>query len=585
MGCNLRIRPLCVALSLLLITCGESPEVTDRAPEAASGSLPTGDTIHPPASAPEDFIPWFTDEAVGRGIAFRHESGHQEAYLMPEIMAGGAALFDADGDGDLDAYCVQSGWLRPRLGEALPGNRLFVNEGQGRFRDASEGSGAADQGYGMGVACGDVDNDGDVDLYVTNVGANALLLNEGAGHFVNSTAAAGVGDLGFGASATFVDLDADGWLDLYVTNYLGWSSDGELSCHNDMGGLDYCDPANYVAPARDVVFRNLGGLGEGVRFEDVTDASGVGAKPGTGLGVVAGDFDDDGLQDIFVANDGMPDRLWMNQGNFTFVDEGLLAGCALDHSGRAKAGMGVAVADVNQDGELDLLVCNLDKQTDSFFLNEGGLFSDQTLGAGLAVPSRTFTRFGVGLLDFNHDGLLDLFQSNGRVRRQSRLWSEDPYAEPNLVLRGLPEARFSPLSSADGTAQPFAGTSRGTAFGDVDGDGALDVLVIDRDGAAQLLMNQAGEQGGWVGFSVVNAEGSPALGATVTLVAGERSLRADVRAGAGYLSSQDPRVHFGLGDVPQVTDVKVRWVDGTEEVFGGFDAGSWHELQFGSALR
>ncbi len=590
-----------------LSSCSESPAAGEIVSDPQSATRSSSGEVNSPTRAAQGVAvsrPWFEDQARELGIVFRHDSGHGSGddapYYMPEIMGGGAALFDADGDGDLDAYCVQSGRLASSAGAPAVGNALFLNGGHGggstggstgRFVDVSAGSGAADTGYGMGVACGDADADGDMDLYVTNVGANVLLLNDGRAGFVDATDAAGVGDVGFAASATFVDLDADGLQDLYVTNYLGWSVQAELSCHNDMGGLDYCDPANYSSPARDVLYRNQG---DG-RFEDVTDAWGVGAKPGTGLGVVAADFNADGLPDVFVANDGMPDRLWMNKGAGTgtrLVDEGLLAGCALDHSGRAKAGMGVAAADVDQDGDMDLMVCNLDKQTDSFFLNQGGFFVDQTLSAGLSVPSRTFTRFGLGLVDFDNDGYLDVFQANGRVRRQAELWTEDPYAEPNLVLQGSASGRFQGLSTSDGTAQPHAGTSRGAAFGDVNQDGAMDVLVVDRDGPAQLLMNQVGAAQAWVGFSVLDARGAPALGASVQWNAGGASRRAEVSAGGSYLSSRDARVHFGLGSQISASStnastdaaeglVTVRWLSGEREVFGPLPAGAWQTLREG----
>jgi len=557
------------------------------APERAAVEAPPAD-LQPPEPAPPGFQPWFADEAAARGLQFVHVSGHDEAWLMPEIMGGGGALLDADDDGALDAYLVQSGWLVPRPGQEPPPNQLFLNAGDGRFRDATDASGAGDRGYGMGVACGDMDADGDVDLFVTNVGPDVLLANDGGGRFRDVTAAAGVGDPGFGASAAFADLDADGRLDLFVTNYLAWSVAGELNCHNDMGGRDYCDPANYAAPARSTLYRNLGGG----RFLDVSDSSGVGSVPGTGLGVLCADLDADGRGDVFVANDGMPGRLWRNLGGLRFEERGMLAGCALDQSGKAKAGMGVAAADVDTDGDLDLLVCNLDQQSDSFFLNDGaGLFSDRTQRFGLALASRRFTRFGVGLADFDQDGALDLFQANGRVRRQWRRWADDPYAEPNLLQAGEAGGRFRTLPSLDGTAQPVARTSRGAALGDIDGDGALDVLVVNRDGPAQLLHNLVGERqraagtGHAVRFDVREASGGPALGATLTLGAGERRLRADVRAASSYLSSHDPRVHVGLGAVDRATDVRVRWVDGVEERFGDFAADALHVLRRGQGAR
>jgi hypothetical protein len=512
-----------------------------------------------------------------RGLDFRHVSGHDERYLMPEIMGGGAALFDMDGDGDLDACLVQGGAVEasgPR-----PGNRLFRNEGGGRFVDATEGSGAGDTGYGMGVACGDVDGDGDTDLYVTNLGPNALLRNDGAGRFTDVTAASGTGHDGWGTSAAFFDMDADGDLDLYVANYLHWSPAGELTCHNELGARDYCNPANYQGAAPDVLYRNEG---DG-RFTDVSGPSGIDAQVGTGLGVGCADFDGDGRVDVFVANDGMPDALWRNLGAGRFEDVALLAGCAVDDSGKHKAGMGVAIADVDGDGREDLLVGNLARQTDSLFLNEGGTFRDSTSRAGLSAASRPFTRFGLGLVDLDADGRLDLFQANGRVQQQARLWSQDPFAEPNLLLRGAADGRLVPLATADGTADPIAATSRAAAFGDVDDDGGLDVLVVNRDAPAHLLMNVVPGRGRWIGFRVRERTGADALGATVTLRAGGRAVRRDVRAAWSYLASNDPRVHVGLGGLDGVSDVRVTWADGTVERFGDFPSRAYHELRRGAS--
>ena len=244
------------------------------------------------------------------GLDFRHDSGHRNRYLMPEIMSGGAALFDMDGDGDLDAYLVQSGLVEGPA-EDRPPNQLFSNRGDGTFQDVTTGSGADDRGYGMGVATGDYDGDGDLDLYVTNVGPNVLLRNDGDGHFTDVTQTAFVGDPGFSASATFVDHDADGDLDLFVTNYLNWSVETELECILlSTGRLDYCSPQRYGAPTPDTLYRNNG---DGT-FTDVSKEAGIADGLGTGLGVVAGDFTGDGLVDIFVANDGMMDRLWVNDG-------------------------------------------------------------------------------------------------------------------------------------------------------------------------------------------------------------------------------------------------------------------------------
>lgn len=529
-----------------------------------------------PVPGPGDPAPkevWFEEVSSARGLDFQHVSGHREAHAMPEIMGGGVALFDLEGDGDLDVYLVQSGDWR---GSNPHGNALFVNDGLGNFA-SSPGGDAEDLGYGMGVAAGDVDGDGRTDLYVTNVGPDLLLLNDGAGSLSNRTAERGLGHSGWGASAALFDADRDGDLDLYVTTYLDWRPEAEIPCYNSMSGPDYCSPRSYDAPAVDVFYRNSGAGA----FLDETEASGIGQLAGTGLGVACADFDGDGYEDVFVANDGMADRLWHNGGAGRFEDVAAIAGCATDENGLFKAGMGVTVADVDGDLDLDLLVCNLSRESDSFYVNEEGSFRDRTARGGLAIESRPFTRFGMGWVDFDQDGTLDLYQVNGRVMRHSRAYSEDPYAEPNLLQRGVSPGRFAPVSTSDGTAEPQVWTSRGAAFGDLDGDGGVDVVVVNRDGPARLYRNTAA-RGHWVRVRLVDPKGADALGATLFLEVGERRVRADSRSAYSYLSSSDPAVHVGLGSATEASSVRVRWIDGFEETFADLAADRTHTLQRGA---
>jgi len=557
---------LAAGTPLVLAACGGDAD----APQEEAASAPTSPTTTGRAPAAQAAAPWFREEALERGLDFAHDSGARDGrYLMPEIMCGGAALVDVDADGDLDAYLVQAGDLAADPAQR-PGNRLYANDGAGRFSDVTAGSGADDRGYGMGVACGDVDGDGRTDLYVTNTGPNALLVNSPDGRFRDATAAAGVGDDGFGASAGFVDYDHDGDLDLLTLNYLHWSASGEIGCYNGLGAADYCSPQSYDAPARDVLYRNRG---DGT-FDDVTEEAGLGVAFGCGLGLAAADFNADGRVDLFVANDGTPDQLWVNQGDGTFVDDALFAGCAVDQDGRAKAGMGVTVGDVDEDGDPDLLVCNLAGQTDSFFRNENGVFRDSTAIAGLGMTSRAFTRFGMAWVDFDQDGRLDLFQANGRVNRQARALADDPYAEPNLVLRGGEGLRFSEVAPRGGTSSELIATSRAAAFGDVDGDAAVDVLVVNRDAPVHLLINVAPERGTGLLLRVVERGGADALGAHVSLSVGERSLAFDVRAAYSYQASNDPRIHVALGAETRASDLVVTWVDGTREAFGDVEASS-----------
>lgn len=583
----------------------------DRAPVPNTTTTADAD----PAAAPGPDAGWFTEEADERGLRFTYASGHDgSAYRMPEIIGGGAALFDMDRDGDLDAYLIQGGADLDTSATASPGdpaprnppNRLFRNTGNGTFVDVTTGSGAGDTRYGMGVAAGDVNGDGHVDLFVTNVGRNTLLINDGSGVFTDGTEAAGLAsDTGWSTSAAFLDADHDGDLDLWVCQYLEWSPEIELECFNTMGGEDYCSPRNYLAPAQDRLYRNDG---DGT-FTDVTDASGIASFSGTGLGIVAGDVDGDGRVDVFIANDGMRDQLWINEtdteasGPIRFIEKSVEYGCAFDRDGRAAAGMGVTAADIDDDGDLDVLVCNLRNESDSLLLNhDGAYFSHAAAPAGIAAISRAFTRFGMAWEDFDHDGVLDLYQANGRVMRQSDAFGQDRYAEPNLLFRGVRDAQrgtitFEEVTPRGGTDPLLAGTSRAAAFGDVDGDGDVDVLVVNKDGPAHLLINRAPRltnpadpdadpadtRGNWMAFRITNENGAPAIGARLTCTVGGRTVTREVRSASSYLAANDPTIHIGLGEETEIGDVVVTWPDGeVREVEGPLDPNKVHPIPRGT---
>lgn len=520
----------------------------------------TGCSADEPVAPAQEAVgsPWFVEEAAARGLSFKHESGASGAFLFPEVMGGGAALFDMDRDGDLDVYLVQSGVLDasdPALGK----NQLFENDGTGNFTDVSAGSGADDAGYGMGVAVGDYDGDGDADLYVTNVGRDTLLRNDGGRHFVDVTVEAGLAHDSWGTSAAFLDYDKDGDLDLFVCDYVAWTLAGNVECSGLRGQPDYCSPNSLNAPLPDRLYRNEG---HG-RFTETSAQAGMRSAFGNGLGVVAGDFDGDSWVDIFVANDQMPNQLWRNQRDGTFVDVAMAVGCAVDSNGKAKAGMGTHAADADDDGDLDLFVVNLHAQSDSLYRNEGDWFRDDTARSGLGVASRAYTRFGTGFVDFDNDGWLDIYQANGRVTRPGSTPDPgDPMAEPNLVLRGLPKGRYEPLSPPSGTSGEFLGTSRAAAFGDLDGDGGVDVIVVNRDREVHLFRNAVAQRGNWIRLKVLDGAGRTAIGASAYIELEGRTLRRDVMAAYSYCSSSDPTIHAGVGAATSVT-VEVQWPDGT----------------------
>jgi hypothetical protein len=532
----------------------------------------------PGLAAAQEGPVWFEDVAATVGLDFRHVSGARpERPYFPEIVGGGGALCDLDGDGDVDAYLVQSGTLwEPESNAAR--NRLYRNRGDGTFEEVTAGSGADDRGYGMGVTVGDHDGDGDADLYVTNYGPNRLLRNDGEFRFTDVTEEAGVGDPGWSMSASFSDLDADGDLDLFVTNYVTWTKETQLDCRDAAGKLGYCVPTHYNAPSRDTLYRNDG---DGT-FTDISETAGMAGSYGNGLGVFCADMTGDDRPDIFVANDKLLDHLWVNDGDLQFTEDALIRGCACDEDGYAKAGMGVAVVDWDDDGDRDFLVVNFAHEADSFYENDGGFFYDRSVSIGLGFKTRKYTRFGIGFRDFDNDGWLDLYLSNGRVTLPIvSKESGDPFGEQNLLFAGTPERTLREVLPLGGAA-PAEYTSRAAIFGDIDDDGGIDVLVVNRDGPAQMLRNVVHDRGAWIGFRVRERSGADALGAVVTLDVGERTVQRDVLSAQSYLAASDPRVHVGLGEAEGAGNVRVRWTDGTIETFGDRPAGAYHELRRGA---
>ncbi len=505
-------------------------------------------------------------------------------YHMAVLMGPGAALFDADGDGDLDVYLVQGTQLAP-ASTPVRTDRLFRNEtvpgGEPRFVDVTARSGDVGTGYGMGVATGDYDNDGRVDLYVTNFGPNRLLRNRGDGTFEDVTAIAGAGDERWSVPATFFDFDGDGWLDLFVGNYLVYDHTTDARrCVNPSGGLDYCGAVLFPGEAD----RLLHNRGDGT-FEDVTEAAGlVVAEPGRALGAVAVDLDADGAVDLYVGNDAGPNHLWRNRGGgvdgrVTFVEDGLLSGTALNGAGKSEATMGIGVADYDRDGDADLFLAHLVVETHTLYRNRGdGLFEDATAAAGLGGPSRIHTGFGTVFLDYDGDGWLDLFVANGAVQTIASLVTRGdpfPFHETNQLLRNLgagagQEARFRDVSGEAGPVFSLSESSRGTAAGDVDGDGDLDLLVANNNGPVRLLVNPAAPGGRWVGLRLVTGQGAgrDALGAEVTLVLAAGPPRhGRVASDGSYASASDPRLVFALGSEERIEAVRVRWTGGSVEEF------------------
>jgi len=542
---------------------------------ACDDTPPAPAVAHKNAAAPTATI-WFEDVSETSGLDFRHVSAPTRRFQFPEILGGGVALLDFDGDGRLDIYCVQSGDLQQpgQLGR----NRLYRNLGGWRFEDVTESAGVGDTGYGMGAACGDADGDGDTDLLVTNLGSDVLYLNQGQGRFAPAPADAGVAGNAWSASACFFHADEDGLLDLFVTHYVGWSAQGESECRAPLPGnpRDYCPPLSYRAPLRDALFLNRGAG----RFEDVSAAAGLGAAFGNGLGVVAADFDRDGRCDLFVANDGSANQLWINRGEGRFEDRALISGCALDESGRAGAGMGVGLLDLEHDGVPDLFVTHLRGEMNTLYANRGGRFDDVTARHGLGLPSKPFTGFGLAFADFDCDRDLDLYVANGRVYLQPPIPDPArPYAEPDSLYEGTAGGSWRLVEPAGGTSSEWLASCRAVAAGDLDDDGGVDLVVIAQDERAHLLRNTHPRRGHWVSLRVLDAHGADALGAELAIQSAAGLQRRIVSTSASYCASHDPRVHVGLGPDEQVEEIHVRWPDGAVQRFGPLPADRVHVLR------
>lgn len=553
--------------SLLAAACGKTPP-----------QEPPPTAVAKPGESQAEGL--FTESAQASGIDFHHFSGGSGDLYMAEIISPGAALIDYDRDGDLDVYLVQSHMLPPggdlakatfppkdpeKLSDRLYRNELSVaGDGQTilRFVDVTDEAGLQADGYGVGVTVGDYDNDGWFDLYVTNLGPNQLWRNRGDGRFEDVTAVAGVGDEGWSVPAAFFDFDRDGWPDLFVGNYVDFPFDDPILCKDLTGARDYCGPASYRAQP-DRLYHNRG---DG-SFEEVSQQAGLGSEHRPALGAVTADLNGDLWPDIYVANDGEANFLWLNQQDGTFLDDALLAGCAVNADGKAEGSMGVDAADFDSDGDLDLFMTHLVAETNTLFRNDGhGLFDDFTSVTGLGPPSQLHTSFGTGWFDYDNDSWLDLVVVNGAVKKIEALArANDPFPvhEPNQLFRNLGNNRFEEVTDRAGEAFSHSEASRGTALGDVDNDGDTDLLIANNNGPTRLLINNVGSAASWLGLSLIARTGlaiPDSRAAVVRTGAPERWGR--VRIEGSFGSANDPRVLFGLAQGTAVDGVRVHWPDG-----------------------
>lgn len=545
------------------------------------------------ADQPASFFPIFVEAAERTGLLFQHYNGWTGQYHLPEIAGSGCAFFDFDNDGDLDVYMSQGAAYSPDSAKwtgagALRG-KLFRNDLSTKsglkFTDVIDKSGIVATGYGMGMTVGDFNNDGWNDLYLCNLGANQLWRNNGDSTFTNVTKFSGTTSPEWSTSASFFDYDRDGWLDLLVVNYVDFDLARSPICYTNTTARDYCMPGAF-RPAGNHLFRNKG---DG-SFAEVTATAGMSKEFGHGLGVVTADFNGDGWLDVYVANDGDPNQLWINNKNGTFKNTALLAGAAVNRNGQPEAGMGVDAGDFDGNGTEDIFVTHLMEETNTLYVNSGnGLFEDRTPESGLALQSRRFTGFGTLWFDYNNDGWLDLAVTNGAVRVLPELALKKdpfPFSQSNQLFRNNGKGGFEDVSAQAGQdfLSPIVG--RGAAFGDVDNDGDTDILIANNNGSARLFLNQVGNRNSWLGLRLVGLTKRDELGAQVEIVVSEKDVRwRRVRTDGGYLSAHDPRVLIGLNQATKIERVRVHWRSGKSEEWKNLPLNRYHTLKQGTAEK
>ena len=536
--------------------------------------LMAGAALAQPSTSPTS--PYFTDITEGSGLEFQHFNGMSGRLYYLEVVGSGGALFDFDNDGDLDVYLVQSKMLGadrtpaeatfPWTGPSPPMDRLFRNDLEGgrlSFTDVTEESGIRAMGYGIGVATGDFDNDGWIDLYLPQHGANELWRNRGDGSFENVTRKAGVGTDRWSSSASWTDFDRDGDLDLFVVNYLEYNLITHKTCLTERGEPDYCLPSAYQ-PVADTLYVNNG---DGT-FTDVTTRLGVG-RAANGLGAVAADFNADGRCDIYVANDLMDNHLWLQQADGTFVEDAVLAGVAVNRDGRPEASMGVAAADSDNDGDLDLFMTHFRRESNTFYRSQGdGFFDDETAKVHLDAASWNYTAFGTGFLDYDNDGWLDLVTANGAVTFPAggdRSRNSYPLDEINQLFRGSAEG-FSETTLDAGAAFAQSDVSRGALLGDLDNDGDTDLIFTNNSGTARLLRNEIGSKKRWLGIEAILGNRTD-HGALVEVTVGQQKYLRRSHTDGGYASANDPRILLGAPGNEPIRAIEVTWSDGAREHF------------------
>ena len=570
-GCGAAL--LCLALTLWAA-------VADLAAQKAPPARP---------AAPRDLlVPQLVDITEAAGIRFRHLSAPEKKYIV-ESMSGGVVLIDYDRDGWPDIYFTNAATVDMVLAGKKARSALYRNNHDLTFTDVTDQAGVGFPcDLAMGGAVGDYNNDGWPDLYVTCLGANVLYRNNGDGTFTDVTKAAGVGDTRWSTGAAFGDYDADGWLDLFVSNYVDFHLDdlpkfGSSPTCQYRGLLVQCGPRGLKGAGDTLYHNNKDGT-----FTDVSETAGVSDKKGFyGLGVVWSDLDNDGRIDLFVANDGVPNFLYRNDGNGHFTEMAFQAGAAVSDDGRAQAGMGIAVGDLVGDGRFSLFVTDFSEEYNILFRNQGNMsFTDASFAAGVAAGSLPYVGWGTGFFDLDNDGRLDLLAVNGHVYPQvDTLDVGTKYRQPKLLYLNKGNGAFADVSQLAGPALRVPRVSRGAAFGDLDNDGDIDVVVEDIDGPPLILRNDGGNRKRWVGFELAGAKSNRlGIGARLKITAGGVTQTGEVRSGGSYLSQNDLRIHFGLADSTTIDILEVRWPSGVVDVVKNLSANKYYALLEGKGV-
>ena len=504
---------------------------------------------------------YFVDVTTESGIQLKNTSGNKQRYIV-EGMMGGAAFFDYDNDGDVDLYITNGSSFDDLTDGVKPRNALYRNEGDGSFIDVTARAAVGDTSWSMGCAVGDYDNDGDGDLYVSNYGRNTLYKNAGDGVFSDVTEAAGVGDLGWGTGVAFGDYDRDGNVDLYVANYVDFSLDYQsaIPCLWKNVGV-YCGPVGLL-PAADVLYRNSG---DGT-FVDVTLDVGLSEEKFYGMGALWVDYDRDGWPDIFVADDSTPNKLYRNKQDGTFTETALLAGVAYSGEGVEQGCMGVAAGDYDGDGHVDIFVTNFADEANALYRGEGdGFFTDVAFSSGIGRANRGLVAWGTGFFDGDNDGDLDLFIANGHTYPQADLPLLDSSYEQTNSLFENRVGQFVEVTDNAGPGLGVSRVSRGASFADYDADGDVDIFVLNLNALPTLMRNDS-DRGRYLVVRLVGEESNrDGIGASVSIGLGGRQQHAEVRSGTSYLSHNDMRLHFGVGQAEQVDWLRVDWPSGRKQ--------------------